>query len=65
VSGTSDLYAYADSYNAGVAAGAVGESNEANNLFHLGGLVVTGANPARARLHSVGDLRPRTVGLAK
>jgi uncharacterized repeat protein (TIGR01451 family) len=60
--GTSDLYAYADSYNPGVAAGAAAESNEANNRGELHGLSVTGPNPA---LRGMGDrgwemeVRPR------
>jgi Peptidase family C25 len=45
-SGTTDLYLYVDSWNPGVVSGAVAESNESNNQFHLGGLTVTGANPA-------------------
>jgi hypothetical protein len=53
-SGTSDLYAYADSYNPGVVAGAVVESAEANNRGELHGLTVTGPNPA---LQGMGDRR--------
>lgn len=60
-SGTSDLYAYADSYSAGVVSGAVAESDEANNQFHLGGLVVTGLNPAQASAQGFGSLRPRAA----
>ncbi|HEY3231463.1 MAG TPA: CARDB domain-containing protein, partial [Roseiflexaceae bacterium] len=44
--GTTDLYVYADSWNPGVATGAVAESNETNNSAHLGGLTVTGPNPS-------------------
>jgi hypothetical protein len=44
--GTTDLYVYVDSWNPSVATGAVQESNEANNSAHLGGLTVTGPNPA-------------------
>jgi CARDB len=43
--GTTDLYVYADSWNPGVATGAVAESDETNNSIHLGGLTVTGPNP--------------------
>jgi hypothetical protein len=43
--GTTDLYAYVDSWNPGVASGAVQESNETNNRDHIGGLTVTGPNP--------------------
>ena len=42
-SGTTDLYIYADSWNPGVASGAVIESNEGNNRAHLGGLTVIGS----------------------
>jgi hypothetical protein len=62
--GTTDLYAYADSYNPGVVAGAVAESNEANNQFHLGGLTATGANPPQS-LQSAADLPARPVHLRK
>jgi len=58
---TTDLYAYADSYNPGVAAGAVAESDETNNQFHQGGLTVTGTNPALVSRQSVADLRQRPV----
>jgi hypothetical protein len=50
--GTTDVYVVADSWNCAsetgqcVAGGAVEESDEANNLTHLGGLTVTGENPA-------------------
>jgi hypothetical protein len=44
--GTTDLYAYVDSWNPGVASGAVQESNETNNRDHIGGLTVTGPNPS-------------------
>jgi hypothetical protein len=44
--GTTDVYAYVDSWNPGVATGAVPESNETNNSDHIGGLTVTGPNPA-------------------
>jgi len=64
-SGTSDLYAYADSYNPSVVAGAVAESDEANNQFHLGGLVVTGSNPSQVRLQDVNDLPSRPIHRGK
>ena len=63
--GTSDLYAYADSYNPSVVAGAVAESDEANNQFHLGGLVVTGSNPSQVRVQDVNDLPSRPVHRGK
>lgn len=50
--GTSDLYLLVDSWDCSagpgkcVAEGAQREQNEENNSFHLGGLQVTGANPA-------------------
>lgn len=44
-SGTTDLYVYADSLNAGVSTGAVPESNESNNRAEIHGLKVTGPNP--------------------
>jgi uncharacterized delta-60 repeat protein len=65
VAGTTDLYAYADSYNPGAATGAVAESDEANNQFHLGGLTVTGPNPAQASLQAATDLPARPVHLRK
>jgi hypothetical protein len=65
VAGTSDLYAYADSYNAGVAAGAVPESDEGNNQFHLGGLVVAGPNPPQLQLQTIDDLSPRPALLKR
>ena len=51
--GTSDLYVYVDSWNPGVASGAVPESNEGNNRAELHGLVVTGPNPKLLSLRSV------------
>jgi VCBS repeat-containing protein len=57
--GTTDLYAYADTYNPGEPAGAVAESDETNNQFHLGGLSVTGSNPPLIGLRSVVDLSRR------
>lgn len=44
-SGTSDIYAFADSWNISGVSGAVIESDEQNNRFHLGGLSVSGENP--------------------
>ncbi|HEU5100955.1 MAG TPA: hypothetical protein VFU22_18145, partial [Roseiflexaceae bacterium] len=44
--GTTDLYVQADSWNPGKTVGASGDSNLANNLFHIGGLHVTGQNIA-------------------
>jgi hypothetical protein len=44
--GTTDLYVLADSWNPGHTIGASGDINRANNLFHIGGLSVTGKNPA-------------------
>ena len=44
-SGTTDLYLFVDSYNPASTWGAVLESDEKNNLFHLGGLKVTGEDP--------------------
>ena len=44
--GTTDLYAYADSYSPGVVDGSVAESDETNNRAELHGLTVTGPNPA-------------------
>jgi hypothetical protein len=50
--GMTDLYVLVDSWNcesetgACAPTGAVEEANEANNLTHLGGLTVTGTNPA-------------------
>ena len=58
-SGASDLYAYADSFNPGVVAGSVAESNEANNRAELHGLRVTGPNPALAGVRTLRDVRVR------
>jgi hypothetical protein len=44
--GTTDLYVYVDSWNPSAATGAVLEANETNNSDHIGGLTVTGPNPA-------------------
>jgi large repetitive protein len=46
--GTTDLYVQADSWNPGNTVGASGDTNLANNLFHIGGLRVTGQNVAGA-----------------
>ena len=63
--GTSDLYAYADSYNPGVASGAIAESDETNNRAELHGLSVTGPNPTLMGLQGVTDLRSRPIHLRK
>jgi len=57
--GSSDLYAYADSYKPGVASGAVAESDETNNRAELHGLRVTGPNPALTGVRTLGDVRVR------
>jgi hypothetical protein len=57
--GTADLYLYVDSWNPGVTAGAVPESNEGNNRAELHGLVVTGPNPKLLSLQSVEQLPVR------
>jgi hypothetical protein len=59
--GTTDLYAYVDSYNPGIAAGAVAESNEANNRAELHGLSVTGPNPALVGVQGIKDLLSRPI----
>jgi hypothetical protein len=63
-SGTTDLYVLADSWNSGIPKGASGDSNMANNLFHLGGLRVTGINPRITSVSSAGTLptRPAAAG---
>jgi hypothetical protein len=48
--GTTDLYAYADSWNTSVVSGAVEERDETNNRAELHGLQITGANPSLAAL---------------
>jgi hypothetical protein len=63
--GTSDLYVYADSWNPSGVVGAVAESDEANNQFHRGGLVVTGPNPSQANPQTASDLVMRPVHLRK
>jgi len=57
--GTADLYLYVDSWNPGVAGGAVAESNEGNNRAELHGLVVTGPNPSLLSLQSAARLPAR------
>jgi hypothetical protein len=57
--GTADLYVYVDSWNPGVASGAVPEANEGNNRAELHGLVVTGPNPRLPSLRSAGLLPAR------
>jgi hypothetical protein len=59
--GSSDLYAYADSYNPGVVAGSVAESDETNNRAELHGLTVTGPNPALVGMRGATDLLSRPV----
>jgi hypothetical protein len=44
--GTTNVYLYVDSWNPGVPAGAINESNESNNRAEQHGLEVQGANPA-------------------
>ena len=63
--GTSDLYAYADSYNPGVASGAIAESDESNNRAELHGLSVTGLNPPLVALQGLRDLQSRPVHLGR
>jgi len=64
-SGTTDVYVVVDSWNCDsetgqcVAGGAIEESDEVNNLTHLGGLTVTGENPAN--LLDVPVVAPRTA----
>jgi hypothetical protein len=57
--GTTDLYVLADSWNPGRTIGASGDTNRANNLFHIGGLNVTGKNPGSASTQSAGELPER------
>jgi hypothetical protein len=57
--GMTDLYLYVDSWNPGVASGAVAESSESNNAAHLGGLTVTGKNPPFASAQSTTRLPAR------
>jgi hypothetical protein len=63
--GTTDLYLYVDNWNPGVATGAVAESDETNNQFHIGGLTVTGPNPPIMQLQSAAALRERPIQPAK
>jgi hypothetical protein len=58
--GTTDLYAYVDSWNPTVAEGAVTESNEANNRAELHGLTVAGT-AALSATSSAADLPLRPV----
>jgi hypothetical protein len=63
--GTTDLYVYADSWNPNGRVGTVVESDEANNQFHRGGLVVTGPNPSQASLQTAAARVMRPVHLRK
>jgi subtilase family serine protease len=56
--GTSDLYAYADSWNPGQSFGHIAESNEQNNRAELHGLVVSGPNPSLRISPVLSDRRP-------
>ena len=55
--GTTDLYFYADSFNPGVAVGAVAELDESNNRAELHDLNVAGASPLQVQLPIL-DQRP-------
>jgi hypothetical protein len=59
--GTTDIYALADSWNPG---GNMADGNRTNNLAHLGGLHVTGPNPALISPQSAMELpaRPAAQG---
>jgi hypothetical protein len=59
LSGTTDLYVLADSWNPGQAIGASGDTNLGNNLAHIGGLRVTGQNVAVAGAEVELPARPR------
>jgi hypothetical protein len=63
-SGTTDIYAYVDTFDPGLEFGAVAESNEANNQAHLGGLTVAGPNPSLSRIRPNTQLKiqPRLLG---
>jgi hypothetical protein len=54
--GTTDIYVLADSFNPN---GPMVDTNRANNLAHIGGLSVTGPNPASAGMHVAIAARPR------
>jgi hypothetical protein len=58
--GTTDLYAYADSWNSTVSQGAIDEIDETNNRAELHGLQVTGANLPLDALQSVDHPAPRS-----
>jgi hypothetical protein len=58
-SGTTDLYMYVDSFNLGVATGAVLESNETNNRSEQHGLSVLGENQLDFTLRRPEDLPSR------
>jgi hypothetical protein len=63
--GSSDLYAYADSYKPGMMGGAAAESDETNNRAELHGLSVTGPNLSLVSLQDVTDLLSRPLHLKK
>jgi hypothetical protein len=60
--GTTDLYVYVDSWDDSSIQGAAVESDETNNVLHLGGLSVQGDNPPRAQQYRSAQMpehRPR------
>jgi hypothetical protein len=59
--GTSDIYAFADSWNTSVPTGAVLERSETNNRFALLGLSVTGSAPALASVDTPHMFSPRAI----
>lgn len=59
--GSSVIYAFADSYNAGVATGANIERSESNNIAVLEGLSVTGGSLAALPPGAPPSLPPRTL----
>jgi hypothetical protein len=63
--GTSDLYVYVDSYNPGVATGAVAESDETNNRAELRGLTVSGKNPRFVDSPNINTIPQRPLQLGQ
>lgn len=57
--GTTDLYAYADSWNPTVNDGAISESDESNNRGELHGLNVSGTNAALSTTRRADDVPTR------
>jgi hypothetical protein len=55
----------ADSWNPGLTSGASGDTNRSNNLFHIGGLSVTGKNLLALSGQPASDMPDRPAARAR